>query len=612
MDLFKNHAHITDNMRSIVYDWFIEICAKFKIYHRELYRALVIFDKFVISKKNLPRCELQAAGITSLWIVTKLCSVKPLTVKQCVTLCASTYTKTEIMEMERKILEKLNYNIYFKNFYDDILNLCMVKNISAGMYDYINYVTIMVTSSVEYFAYDTSILMVKIIEFVDLIDKFEITNQSVVKQTLCNDYYFCFILKSLNNSKPELTNIKYYHKRLYGVSQISIFRDKICNIFGTTTYEDVINSIQKITSDPKKIDIFNTTPLYIIGDTGNPLIFEKLFLKTRKQITEIGSGTFGSVYHIVSDNNDYAMKKVVIDKDDYYYKEGISGYILRELNALNILRHKNIVNMIGFMHDFSEQTTRIFLELMDCTLHVYIKKHTLDAKKKKALITDLMSGLEFMHRNKIMHRDLSSANILISKDGILKISDLGSAINFNVEISTDCYCFSETVCTIYFRSPELLNVTSKYNHKIDIWSCGCLIGFILKNDYIFCSLDTKGMLNSINELIGESDEKVGKGFADLETCFPLETKLMYQMLKIDPEKRIEICYAINLYEQMQKDPKADQETETESKAVQETESKADQETESKTDQETDLEPNADKETDTNQNQTDKDSIIESY
>jgi len=73
-----------------------------------------------------------------------------------------------------------------------------------------------------------------------------------------------------------------------------------------------------------------------------------------------------------------------------------------------------------------------------------------------------------------MHRDLKTSNILISKNGQLKIADWGLARNFNDDISEQRR-LTKNVCTLWYRAPELLLDCNHYTTKIDLWSVGCII-----------------------------------------------------------------------------------------------------------------------------------------
>jgi serine/threonine protein kinase len=71
-----------------------------------------------------------------------------------------------------------------------------------------------------------------------------------------------------------------------------------------------------------------------------------------------------------------------------------------------------------------------------------------------------------------MHRDIKGGNILLTKEGILKLADFGLAREFRKEYH---HHFTVMVVTRWYRAPELLLGNPKYNELIDIWSVGCFI-----------------------------------------------------------------------------------------------------------------------------------------
>ena len=85
-----------------------------------------------------------------------------------------------------------------------------------------------------------------------------------------------------------------------------------------------------------------------------------------------------------------------------------------------------------------------------------------------------------MHKNRILHRDIKGANILVTMDNHIKIADLGLARSY---ISTEeRFTSNNQIVTRWYRSPELLLEAKKYGPEIDIWSIGYVI-------YIYMDVD---------------------------------------------------------------------------------------------------------------------------
>ena len=87
----------------------------------------------------------------------------------------------------------------------------------------------------------------------------------------------------------------------------------------------------------------------------------------------------------------------------------------------------------------------------------------------------LLEGLFYMHRNNVLHRDMKAANILITKEGILKLADFGLARAFSVRSNGEVNKYTNRVVTLWYRPPELLLGERNYGPPIDMWGAGCIM-----------------------------------------------------------------------------------------------------------------------------------------
>jgi len=79
-------------------------------------------------------------------------------------------------------------------------------------------------------------------------------------------------------------------------------------------------------------------------------------------------------------------------------------------------------------------------------------------------------GINYLHSNKILHRDIKTINMFLAKGDVIKIGDLGVA----KQLETSLKMASTVVGTPYYLSPELCE-EKPYNNKSDIWSLGCVL-----------------------------------------------------------------------------------------------------------------------------------------
>lgn len=88
----------------------------------------------------------------------------------------------------------------------------------------------------------------------------------------------------------------------------------------------------------------------------------------------------------------------------------------------------------------------------------------------KCYMHQLLSGLQHCHDRGILHRDIKGSNLLIDKNGMLKIADFGLANYY-----THDRPLTNRVVTLWYRAPELLLGATNYGVGIDLWSAGCLL-----------------------------------------------------------------------------------------------------------------------------------------
>lgn len=97
----------------------------------------------------------------------------------------------------------------------------------------------------------------------------------------------------------------------------------------------------------------------------------------------------------------------------------------------------------------------------------------------------MLQGLNQMHQQRIMHRDIKGGNILINDEGIVKLADFGLARDMVPADRGPRY--TTKVVTRWYRAPELALEDPCYNEKIDVWSIGCTFAEIVAKKCLFPS-----------------------------------------------------------------------------------------------------------------------------
>ncbi|XP_067569199.1 serine/threonine-protein kinase Nek5 isoform X3 [Pseudorca crassidens] len=207
-------------------------------------------------------------------------------------------------------------------------------------------------------------------------------------------------------------------------------------------------------------------------------------------IKAIGEGAFGKAYLAKgkSDSKDCVIKEINFEKMPIQEKEASK----KEVILLAKMKHPNIVT---FFSSFQENN-RLFIVMEYCDggdLMKRIKKQRgvlLSEDQILSWFVQISLGLKHIHDRKILHRDIKTQNIFLSKNGMVaKLGDFGIArvLNNTMELARTC------VGTPYYLSPEICQ-NKPYNNKTDIWSLGCVL-------YELCTLRHPFEGNNLHQLV---------------------------------------------------------------------------------------------------------------
>ncbi|XP_076757934.1 cyclin-dependent kinase 5 isoform X2 [Xylocopa sonorina] len=234
-----------------------------------------------------------------------------------------------------------------------------------------------------------------------------------------------------------------------------------------------------------------------------------------EKLEKIGEGTYGTVFKAKNRETHeiVALKRVRLDDDD----EGVPSSALREICLLKELKHKNIVRLYDVLH--SDKKLTLVFEHCDQDLKKYFDSLNgeIDLDVVKSFLYQLLRGLAFCHSRNVLHRDLKPQNLLINKNGELKLADFGLARAFGIPVK----CYSAEVVTLWYRPPDVLFGAKLYTTSIDMWSAGCIFAELANAGRpLFPGSDVDDQLKRIFKLLGTPTEETWPDFATLPDCKP--------------------------------------------------------------------------------------------
>ncbi|EEB05819.2 STE/STE20/PAKA protein kinase Shk1 [Schizosaccharomyces japonicus yFS275] len=204
-------------------------------------------------------------------------------------------------------------------------------------------------------------------------------------------------------------------------------------------------------------DAFVLNKLQSICNPKNPTLLYRSFVK-------VGQGASGDVYSArqVGTNLSVAIKKMNISQQPK--KE----FIVNEILVMRSNRHKNIVNFIDTFF-YKGELWMVMEYMRGGSLTEVVTSNTLSEGQIAAICRETLEGLQHLHSNGVIHRDIKSDNVLLSLQGDVKLTDFGFCAQINGEVAKR----TTMVGTPYWMAPEVVT-RKEYGFKVDIWSLGIM------------------------------------------------------------------------------------------------------------------------------------------
>lgn len=230
-----------------------------------------------------------------------------------------------------------------------------------------------------------------------------------------------------------------------------------------------------------------------------------------ERLHKINEGTYGIVYKAKekATGRIVALKKVKMDKE----KDGFPLTAIREVSILLSFHHASIVDVAEVVVGGNVDSVFMVMEYMEHDLKQLLEDmpKPFSIAETKTLMWQLFDGLEYLHDNWVLHRDLKTSNILYNSRGELKICDFGLARQYGSPLKA----YTHMVVTLWYRPPELLLGAREYSTAVDMWSLGCIMAELLTKRVLF---DGKGELDQLQKIfnkLGSPTEAIWPGLVSL-------------------------------------------------------------------------------------------------
>ena len=335
--------------------------------------------------------------------------------------------------------------------------------------------------------------------------------------------FFCYKCRrqDISQSLSNFTNSS--SKLLYSSNNL------IQNIKKAKTFSENENTSSK--NIQYKDTIKNTNYKRCNSNPMREIMQKKVKLEDFKLIRLIGIGSYGKVY-VASKNSCKKLYAIKILNKNKINNKILKKNINTERTLLANLNHPFIMKLkYAFQTKKSLYFITHFMHGGELNYHIYKEKNNYFSEEKtKFYAAEINLGLDYLHKNNCIYRDLKPENVLIDKDGHIKLTDFGLS-----KLCEDFPCKTNSLCgTPEYLAPEIL-FEKDYGIEVDWWSLGVLIYEMLSGYLPFRIIPEE----KITKNVYKKKIKIFNHFSHAAK------DLVKKLLEYNPKKRIGFEQIIN-------------------------------------------------------------------